>query len=205
MPGSKNFGYTIVSKKIFILISHPDAGETLSKTLAESYVRGACVSGHEVKMLHLGELKFDPILHKGYKIIQELEPDLVKVQEHFTWAEHVVIITPLWWGTMPALLKGLIDRIFLPGFAFRFHKDNPYRWDRLLKGRSARLLVLSDINPLLGILIFGNSFDELTKGVLRFSGIAPVRVTRIGSIKTIAPARVERLKQNMYALGIKAK
>jgi putative NADPH-quinone reductase len=62
--------------KVFILSGHPDA-ESMCCNLAESYKKGAEAKGYEVRITHLANMKFDPILHKGYKVIQELEPELV--------------------------------------------------------------------------------------------------------------------------------
>lgn len=193
------------SKKIFILVGHPDS-DSLSAELAKSYAEGAKEAGHEVRHTNLGELSFDPILHKGYKVKQELEPDLLKIQDDIKWADHFVIIYPAWWSTMPALLKGMFDRIWLPKFAFQFYKTGLFKdvmWQRLMKGKSARVFVLSDSPPILARLIFGDTTNEIRKGTLWFAGFR-VHVKKIGPLKFIKEARVERWKQKFHRWGGKA-
>jgi len=84
-----------MSKRIFILMGNPDKEGTLSNEIADTYEREAKAAGHEVRRANLGDLQFDPILHKGYKEIQPLEPDLLKVQADILWAEHFVLVYPV--------------------------------------------------------------------------------------------------------------
>ena len=128
-----------MTKKVFLILGHPDK-ESYCGALAHSYIKGAEKAGIEIRTLYLGQAKFDPILHHGYSIIQELEPDLLKAQENIKWADHIVFIYPTWWGVMPALLKGFLERIMLPGFAYKFH-ENDQKWEKLLGNKSARLIV----------------------------------------------------------------
>ena len=124
-----------MTKRILVILGHP-ANKSFCGALADSYVKGAEAAGNEVRLISLGNLSFDPVLHNGYATIQELEPDLVTAQAAITWAQHIVFVYPIWWGAMPALLKGFIDRVFLPGFAFKYREGSQF-WDRLLSGRSA--------------------------------------------------------------------
>jgi len=151
-------------------MANPDP-DTFSGTIADHYQSGAEDSGHEVQRVNIGDLNFDPILHEGYKVIQPLEPDLLDLQEKFRWADHIVIVYPNWWCTMPALLKGLFDRFWIPGFAFNFNKETK-KIDRHLKGRTARVIIISGSHsPLKTWWLFGDFTNEIQYGILEFAGI----------------------------------
>lgn len=159
-----------MQKKIYILLGHPDA-DTYSGAVASAYQSAAVEAGHEVVRTNIGELQFDPILHKGYKEIQPLEPDLVHVQDGIREADHVVVIYPNWWVTMPAILKGLFDRIWLPGFAFNFNKETK-QIDQHLAGKTARVIVLSGSHSFFQTWWkFGDFTNEIQHGILGFAGI----------------------------------
>ena len=189
-------------KKIFVLVGHPDS-ESLSAKFATSYARGAEEARHEVRRVALGDLSFDPILHKGYKAQQPLEPDLLKVQEDIKWCNHFVILYPAWFSTMPALLKGMFDRLWLPGFAFQFYKEGIFKeklWRALLKGRTARVFVLSDSPPIFARLIFGDTTNEIRKGILWFAGIR-ARVKKVGPVKFITEPKMQRWRRRFHRWG----
>ena len=187
--------------KIFILVGHPDT-ESMSHEFAEKYADGARMKGHDVRLTVLGDLQFDPILHKGYKVIQELEPDLLKLQEDIRWSNHFVIVYPSWWSTMPALLKGMFDRIWLPNFAFKFPHGHGLGWHRLLKGRTARVFVLSDAHPFLARFLFGDNVNEIRDGILWFAGFK-ARIKKVGPMKDISLARRTIWARNFFKWGKK--
>src|SRR3989344_9030144 len=128
-------------KRIFLLLGHPDK-VGLCGDLADAYERGARAAGHVVGRMNIGEMQFDPILHKGYRERQELEPDLVRFCEALHSSDHLVIVYPVWWVGMLALLKGVFDRAWLPGSAFRYIKTKSGHrtifWHRLYRGKTAR-------------------------------------------------------------------
>jgi len=187
-------------KKVLLILGHPDK-ESFCGSLAESYRRGARRAGAEIDTINLADLNFDPILHRGYREIQELEPDLVRAQERIKWAEHLVFVYPTWWATMPALLKGFLDRTLLPGFAFKYRENSPF-WDKYLTGRSARVITTMDAPAWYNFLIYGNAGQKAMKrATLQFCGIDPVRVTTIGQVKNLKKEQLENWLKKTEKLG----
>lgn len=184
--------------KIFVFLGHPDT-ETFCNKLADSYEAGARAGGHEVRRMNIGDLKFDPVLHKGYHAIQPLEPDLVQVQENFKWADHIVVVYPNWWSSMPGLLKGMFDRMFLPGFAFHFNKSHTM-WHGLLHGRTARVVVTMDNWPIMARLLFGDFTNEINRAILHFAGIK-VKVTKVGPVARMSDKQKTCWIEQMGAWG----
>jgi putative NADPH-quinone reductase len=113
----------------------------------------------------------------------ELEPDLQNAQEKIKWADHLVWVHPVWWGSLPALLKGFIDRVFLPGFAFKY-RENSVMWDRLLSGKTAHIITTMD-SPVWYYKLFTGKpgINQLKKATLEFCGVKPVKVTCMGMVR----------------------
>lgn len=172
----------MAQRKILIINGHPDEN-SFNTALAEAYKKGAISSGAEVQELTLRNLSFNWNLAHGYNKRTELEPDLLAAQEKIKWADHLVWIYPVWWGSYPALLKGFIDRTFLPGFAFQ-KRPNSVWWDKLLTNKSARIICTLDQPAWYYYLYYGQpSTNAMKKLTLNFCGISPVGVSTIGPIR----------------------
>ena len=187
------------SKKVFVLLGHPDK-DTYTGALADAYERAAKESGHEVRRMNIEEMAFDPILHKGYKAIQELEPVLKEMQENIRWADHFMVIYPNWWCTMPAKLKGMFDRAWLPGFAFNFDKPTGKLIKRL-SGKTARVMVIAGSHsPFMTWWKFGDFTNEISRGILGFAGM-DVSVTTFGPCDHCTVGERETWQKQVEALG----
>ncbi|MFJ2322062.1 NAD(P)H-dependent oxidoreductase [Pseudomonas sp. NPDC087817] len=170
-----------MGKRILLILGHPSA-TSLCAALADRYAQSALEAGHEVRQLRLGEMDFDPVLREGYQQIQTLENDLSAAQSDILWAEHLTLVYPIWWGGIPALLKGFFDRVLLPGFAFKYRKGKAFP-DKLLKGRTADLLVTMDTPPWYYRWIYRMpGLNEVRQTTLAFCGIKPVRTLTFGPV-----------------------
>jgi putative NADPH-quinone reductase len=174
-------------RRILVLDGHP-SDRSLCRALGEAYERGARSSGAEVRRTVVAHLVFDPVLRGGYGGEQPLEPDLVRAQEDIAWADHLVFVHPVWWSDLPALLKGFVDRVFLPGFAFKYRTSG--LWDKLLRGKSARIVHTQDAPSWYYRFFVGRpSVRALRDGVLGFCGVAPVRLSAFGGVRRSSAAR----------------
>jgi len=191
-------------KKILIINGHPNPS-SFNFGIAESYLKGAIASGAEVDTITIADLKFNPNLQFGYQKRTELEPDLLESWKKIKKADHLVWIHPVWWGGLPAITKGFIDRLFLPGMAFQY-RENSVWWDKLLKGKTAHIITTLDQPSWYYKLFYGNpSVNQLKKSTLEFCGVKPVKVSYIGIIKTSDDFQKEKWLQKVYDFGLKNK
>jgi putative NADPH-quinone reductase len=189
-----------MKKKILIVLAHPQI-KSYCGSLAQAYAEGARTAGAELRQLNLAELTFNPLGTGSHEKPLELEPVLKQAQADIQWAEHLVFVYPILWGTIPALLKGFIERVFAPGFAVNFRNDSP-RWDKLLKGRSAHLIVTLNTPPLLYRLLFRRAGHiTMKRSILQFCGIHPVHITDVGPMKNSSADKREQWIQQARALG----
>ncbi|MDH0896826.1 MULTISPECIES: NAD(P)H-dependent oxidoreductase [Pseudomonas] len=190
-------------KRILLILGTPKH-DSLCQALAEAYTQGARGEGHIVHQLRLGELQFDPILREGYGQNQALEPDLLEAQRQIHWAEHLVFVYPVWWGGVPALLKGFFDRTFLPGFAFKY-RNRSQLWDKLLTGRTADLLVTLDTPPWYFRWIYGApAHRQMVRTILGFCGIRTRRLAEFAPVRPSSEEQRQGWLRKAERLGVRA-
>lgn len=190
--------------RILIINGHPNKN-SFNHALAEAYQTGALKTGALINLINISELQFNPNLEFGYTKRMDLEPDLLSSLEKIKAADHLVWIHPVWWGGLPALMKGFIDRLFLPGLTYQY-RENSIFWDKLLKGKTARIITTMDQPGWYYRIIYGNpSIRQLKKSTLEFCGIAPVRLSTIGIIKTATAEQRQKWLNKVHLLGQKQK
>lgn len=183
---------------VLVVLAHPRA-DSLCAALAEAFCKGARAAGVQLRELNLSELNFDPQLHMRSPNDQPLEADLRQARDLLLWADHLVFVYPTWWGGAPALLKGFLDRLMAPGFAFET-RDGGTGYQGLLQGRSAQLITTMDTPPLLHRLLYREpGKNALARATLGFCGIRPVRTwcsARSGMPRRSGARRGWRVRKN---------
>jgi len=163
-----------MSKNIVVINGHPD-DESLCSSIADKYISGARNADHKVEYLCLRELKFDYMLHHGFRLPQDLEPDILRSQEKIRKADHVVFITPLWWGSMTGLLKCFMDRVLVNGFSQQYN-PNTKKMDKLLKGKTASVIYTQSASKFATRFLLHDGFWHMFKnGSLRFCGFEKIK------------------------------
>ena len=187
-------------KKILIIQGHPYEG-SFNTGLSEAYKKGAINAGAEVREIIIRDLNFNPNLESGYTKRTELEPDLLEAQKALKWAEHIVVIFPVWWGSVPAILKGFFDRILLPGFAFSYQENSSFP-KKHFENVTGRIIYTCDQPYWYYRFINGRpTHGMMKKMVLNFIGVNPVKSTHISTVRNSSEAFRTKWLQKIEQLG----
>jgi len=191
-------------KQVLIINGHPDK-QSYNYALSEAYKNGASKTSAIIDTINISDLDFNPNLSFGYRQRTELEPDLKEAIDKIKKADHIVWVFPLWWAGLPALMKGFIDRTFLPGITFEFIEGKAAPIG-LLKGKTSRIIITTDTPKWYDYIVMKRPIlKQFKKGTLEYCGIGPVKVTYISPIiSSTLDARKKWLKK-VIKLGEKLK
>jgi putative NADPH-quinone reductase len=192
-------------RRVLVIQGHPDArGGHLCHALAQAYAQGAAEGEHDVWRIDVAPLDF-PLLRSAAEWDNgALPPALLPAQQGIEWAQHLVVFFPLWLGDMPALLKGFLEQVARPGFAFHDAGNSGFG-KKGLSGRSARLVVTMGMPALVYRYYFrAHSLKSLERNVLGFVGIAPVHETLIGMADKLDAPAAQKWLDKLRAMGRKA-
>jgi putative NADPH-quinone reductase len=195
-----------MSRRILIIDGHPDSrmGRYVH-ALSKAYFDGAQKGGHEVRSIIVSELDFPLLRSSGDFQSGEPPAAIRQCQESLKWAEHVVILFPLWLGSMPALLKGFLEQTLRPGFAFEESTGHGLP-RRLLGGRSVRIIVTMGMPALFYRWYFrAHSLKSLQRNILRFCGFRPVNASVVGMVESMSQAQRGEWLAKVQDLGVHGK
>jgi putative NADPH-quinone reductase len=191
-----------MSKRIAIIQGHPDpAGSHFCNALTDAYAAGARGDGHEVRMLDVARMDFSLLRTREQFRNETPCEDIRDAQDTIRWADHIVVCYPLWLGTLPALLKGFFEQVFREDFAMKTRPDG-HGWTRLLKGKSARIVVTMGMPALMYRIFFGShGLKSLERSILSLAGISPIRASLIGLVESRSQDSRGRWLIRMQSLG----
>jgi len=178
-----------VPRRVAIIQGHPDpGGNRLCHALADAYSLGAAAAGHEVTRIEVARLDFPILCTKEEFETGPLPESLVEPQKAIVSAQHLVVIFPLWHGTMPALLKAFIEQVMRPGVAIEYREHGFPKG--LLAGRSARIVVTMGMPALIYRWYFrAHGARGLERSLLKFAEMKPVRETLLGMVDAVSDGR----------------
>lgn len=195
----------MTQRRIIVLNGHPGP-TSLSRQFSEKYAAAARDAGNDVRLHHLPEMSFDiDYGFAGYENAKPLEPDLETFLADLEWAEHFVVATPMWWGGLPAKLKGLFDRSFLPGRTFNTRAKKLGMPTPMLTGKTARIIMTSDTPRWFERLIYRNAIlHQTSKQIMGFVGIKPTRYTYFSGASEASEAKVKGWFAKVETIGKRA-
>ncbi len=189
-------------KQVLIINGHPDK-ESFNYALSSSYKDGANKTNSSISEINISDLNFNPSLEYGFRKRTELEPDLIKALEKIKNADHIVWFFPLWWASYPAIMKGFIDRIFLPGITFEL-EEGSHEPIGLLKGKSSSVFITSDTPEDYDKQIMHQPvLHQFKTGTLEYCGVSPVYVTYISTVSDSTLEFREHWIKKIYTIGEK--
>lgn len=193
-----------MSKRILIIDGHPDSrADRYVHALSKAYFDGANLGGHLVRSIIVSELDF-PLLRTSEDFRSREAPAAIRsAQDLMAWANHVVILFPLWLGSMPALLKGFLEQTLRPGFAYDESARDGFP-KKLLSGRSARIIVTMGMPALFYRWYFrAHSLKSLQRNILRFCGFRPVNACVVGMVESMTSAQRGEWLARVQELGVR--
>jgi putative NADPH-quinone reductase len=191
-------------RRVVIIQGHPDSARRhFCHSLADAYAEGAAAGGNSVTRIDVANLDF-PMLRSQTEFESGTLPESLNgARDAIVSADHIVLVFPLWLGTMPALVKSFLEQIMRPGIAFAYQSKGLPR--KLLTGRSARIVVTMGMPAFAyRFYFFAHAMRALNRNILGFVGIGPIRTTLFGMVSDATDARRRRWLAQMRTLGRRA-
>ncbi|MEM9988984.1 MAG: NAD(P)H-dependent oxidoreductase [Pseudomonadota bacterium] len=193
----------MTKKTITLILGHPDKGKSFCRALAEAYQDGATKAGHTLHFVDIAHTDF-PLITSKEEYEAQPAPNIVDLQEKIKASQHLVMIFPMWMGSMPARLKGLIEQIFRPGFALG--DQGPKKFPKpLMKGKSAHIIMTMGMPAAFYRLYFrAHGLKTIERNLLGFAGFKPIKSTLIGGVDNAPPKTCAQHIEKIRHMGTAA-
>ena len=181
--------------KTLIIYYHPHEGSFCS-AIRDAVISGLEVGKHEYKLVDLGLDEFDPVMRAkdlkafamagriGEEGLEGVDPIVLKYMKKLRWAEHIVMIFPIWWMSMPAMMKGFVDKVIFPGVVYKMEGGNLVS---MLSGLK-QVTIITTMNTPADVYknMFNNSIEgSLIKGTFNKIGIHDIRWISLNMVKQV--------------------
>jgi putative NADPH-quinone reductase len=190
-----------MTRTVCIIQGHPHgAGKHLCHAIADAYADGAQAARADVRRIDLGNMKI-PLLRDPADFSDAPPDEIVAAQTVIRDSQHIVVVYPLWLGTMPAVVKAFFEQLCRHGFALK--ADPEGEWPKqMLKGRSARVIVTMGMPSAAYKLMFGaHGVRGFESGILGMAGIKPIRETLVGGVGDLNRNESEAILARIRRLG----
>jgi putative NADPH-quinone reductase len=190
-----------MKNSICIIQGHPHGGgKHLCHAVAQAYADGARAAGAKVRRIDIGDMEL-PMLRNPADFGAAPPSPIVSAQQAIKASDHLVVVYPLWLGTMPAAVKAFFEQLCRNNFAIE--ADAKGGWPRqMLKGKSARVIVTMGMPAAAYKLMFGaHGVRGFESGILGMAGIKPIKETLIGGVGALKRNQAEAILAKVRRLG----
>lgn len=181
--------------KTLIVFNHPYGGSYCASIMA-AVEKGLDKSSQPYKTINLDQEEFDPVMRSkdliafagagrtGEEALAVVDEMVIRYKGMLEWAEHLVMIFPIWWMTMPAMTKGFIDKVIFPAIAYTME-------DGRLKSRLPleRVTIITTMNTPAEAYrdMFNNALEgSLINGTFKKIGIEDVRWISLNEVRQVS-------------------
>lgn len=189
-------------KTVCIINGHPDPAKGhFVEALADAYAHGAGEGDHTVSRIDIARLPIE-FLHNAREFGEPPGEPIISERAKIAAANHVVLLYPLWLGSMPAIDKAFLEQISRGEFLMDASGDANQWPVKKMKGKSVRLIVTMGMPGLAYRLIFGaHSLKAIEQGIFRIVGFNPVRHTILGMVEAAGAKGRARMIERVHNLG----
>lgn len=188
-----------------IVTSHPYDG-SFCHALMASAKAGAEKAGNTVDVIDLEADGFDPVMHSkdliGFLKHKAQDPQAIDYIERVKAADHLILVFPIWWELMPAMMKGFIDKVVFPGETFNYTKGGVGMASNLPNLKSTTIMTTMNTPKSLYRWVFGNAIQRaLVRGTFVKMGLKHVKWMSCNMVKKSSDAKRQGWLKQASVIG----